>query len=70
MSKLQDMLNIAREYAAKMATGEVSINEVKDLKPVLKNKIMDILRNNTKIQKLVVLLEKLLIITRNISLEI
>ena len=47
-----DMINIAREYAAKIATGELPLSEVRDLKPALRNRIMNILRNNTQNSKI------------------
>lgn len=47
-----DMINIAREYAAKIATGELPLSEVRDLKPALRNRIMNILRNNTRDSKI------------------
>lgn len=43
----KDLLGVAKEYAAKIATGEMSISDIKNLKPELKEKIMSIVRSNT-----------------------
>ncbi|WP_432645843.1 hypothetical protein, partial [Methanobrevibacter sp.] len=43
-----DLSNIANEYAAKIATGEISISDIKNLKPQLKSQILNIVRNSDK----------------------
>lgn len=43
-----DFRNIASEYASKIATGEISISDIKNLKPELKNQILNIIRNSDK----------------------
>ena len=43
-----DLSNIANEYAAKIATGEISISDIKNLKPQLKTQILNIVRNSDK----------------------
>ena len=44
----RDLLGVAKEYAAKIATGEMSLTDVRSLKPELKQKILAIVQNNTK----------------------
>ena len=43
-----DLSNIANEYAAKIATGEISMSDIKNLKPQLKSQIMNIVSNSDK----------------------
>ena len=43
-----DLSNIANEYAAKIATGEISMSDIKNLKPQLKSQILNIVRNSDR----------------------
>ena len=43
-----DLSNIANEYAAKIATGEISMSDIKNLKPQLKSQIMSIVTNSDR----------------------
>ena len=47
-----DLLGIAKEYAAKVATGEMSLSDIRSLKPELRDKVMSIIKNNTDGTKL------------------
>ena len=48
----KDLLGVAKEYAAKIATGEMDIKDISSLKPELKQQIMSIVKNNTQNTKL------------------
>ena len=43
-----DFRNIANEYASKIATGEIKLSDIKNLKPELKSQILNIIRNSDK----------------------
>lgn len=43
-----DLKNVASEYASKIATGEISLSDIKNLKPELKSQILNIIRNSDR----------------------
>ena len=47
-----DLLGIAKEYATRVATGEMSMSDIRSLKPELRDKVLSIIKNNTDGTKL------------------
>ena len=47
-----DLLGIAKEYAARVATGEMSMSDIRSLKPELRDKVLSIIKSNTDGTKL------------------
>ena len=43
-----NLLGVAKEYATKIATGEMKLSDLKGLKPELKEKVMELVQNSTK----------------------
>ena len=43
----ENLLGVAKEYAAKIATGEMSLSDIKGLKPELKEKIKELVQKST-----------------------